>query len=1060
MKNVTNENKKDSRTGLEIAVIGMAVRFPGAKNVQEFWDNLKNGVESISFISDSEVAGTGFDPELFKNTNYVKSIGGAFENKEYFDARFFGYTPGEAKLMDPQMRIFHECAWEALEDAGCIPSKYGGLIGLYAGGESSLDWEGRVLLSGLAYELGVWAATHLSYKDYLVTRVSHRLDLKGPAVIIQTACSTSLAAVHIACRALLTGDCHIALAGGISVTSSPRVGYLYQEDMIFSPDGHCRAFDAKAKGTVSSEGAGIVVLKPLQAAISDGDHIYAIIKGSAMNNDGITKIGFTAPSPQGQAAVIKAAQRFARVESESIGYIETHGTGTALGDPIEIEALSKAFNTKKRKFCAVGSVKTNVGHLGITAGIAGFIKTVLVLKNKLVPASLHFETPNPAIDFENSPFLVNTKLTPWKNDKYPLRAGVSSFGIGGTNAHVILEEAPAENRDKEGTRGRAPLFNEESSKKYRLILLSAKTSASLDRMAENLVNHFKKNPDLNLADAVYTLQVGREAYRYRKIVLCTSLDEAAAALATGDPARVETFQVIYNEPSVVFMFPGQGSQYVNMGLELYRSEPVFREEMDRCIEILKPIMGCDIKEILYPHFDCKDGFPGPPPDGVGSLGQGDPRESPLPSDQINQTGITQPVIFALEYSLARLLLNWGIKPQAMIGHSLGEYTAACLAGVFSLEEALALVALRGKLMQKMAAGSMLSVPLPEAELKPLLDEELAIAAVNSSALCVVSGTDEAIAKFAKKLKNDGYECRKLLTSYAFHSRMMDPMLAEFEAKVKEFHFQEPGIPYISNLTGDWISAEDVTDSRYWVRHLRETVRFSKGLEKLLSLEKAIFVEVGPGNALSKFVNLHSQKTNDHIIMNLVRHPHENVPDVYYLLKKIGRLWIHGQPIDWNSFYANEKRHRISLPTYPFDRQYYWIEKVDYRNIDNNTNTNAGQIIVSTPDLSPGDNPSSNYFTSFSKAEKEILKIWQDLLGYERIGVDDNFFELGGDSVTAAAVRKRVKDVFNIDIPLVKIFHHPTIRSFAKSLLKGDEPKDKNSNSFQPGEDLVEILEKF
>ncbi|UCH93133.1 MAG: acyltransferase domain-containing protein, partial [Candidatus Aminicenantes bacterium] len=934
-------------------------------------------------------------------------------------------------------------AWEALEDAGYVPANYGGLIGLYAGSENSLGWESLAVLSGMAFEFGTWATSHLSDKDYLVTRVSHRLDLKGPAVTIQTACSTSLAAIHIAGRALLTGDCHIALAGGASVLHTPVRGYLYQEGMIFSPDGHCRAFDGGSQGTVMGEGVGVVVLKPLQTAISDGDHIHAIIKGSAINNDGISKQGFTAPSVQGQAGVIKAAQRIARVEPESIGYIETHGTGTSLGDPIEIEALNKAFNTKEKKFCGLGSVKTNLGHLGATAGVAGFIKTVLALKNRLIPPSLHFETSNPVIDFENSPFYVNTRLREWENNNgNPLRAGVSSFGIGGTNVHVILEEAP------KGTRELAPLS------KYHLILLSAKTPSALDKMTKNLTEYFKENllnrgnhenptnPGPTLADAAYTLQVGREAFAYRQVLGCASADEAVEALLSPEPTKVKTFQVDDNEPPVVFMFPGQGAQYVNMGRELYQKEPVFREEMDRCFEILKPLMGYDIKEILYPSERSE-----------GS----DRSDRSDRSDLIDQTGIAQPLLFVFEYSLAKLLLKWGIEPYAMIGHSIGEYVAACLSGVFLLEDALKLVSARGHLMQGLPPGAMLSVPLREEELQPLLElnGELSLAAVNSVSHCVVSGPGQAIDGFEKHLKEKGYSSRRLHTSHAFHSKMMDPILKEFEARVTRVELNEPRVPYISNVTGQWITVSQATSPGYWAGHLRETVRMGSGLGELLKKEEAVFVEVGPGRTLSTFVKQQANNKPGPKVINLVRHPRENTADTCYLLNKIGHLWGYGKAIEWKEFYRGEKRNRLPLPTYPFAGQRFWIEghplkiiaEIYHRSGLHKQDTGGmpGQTLAAPgstapPSLEFAAHPrtrhqrpqlKNEYTPPKDNIEKTLAQTWQNFLGIEKIGINDDLLELGADSLVFATVAAKIYKALQVNIPLAVFFNQPHIKGLAQ-----------------------------
>jgi amino acid adenylation domain-containing protein len=887
---------QDSRNGLEVAVIGMAGVFPEAKNIYEFWQNLRNGVESIVFLSAEELKETGIDPQWPDHAHYVPSPGGVLEGKAYFDAAFFGFAPLEAETMDPQLRLLHECAWTALEDAGCNPEDFNGSIGLYAGASANFGWEALTVLAGKKGRLGEFAASQLVDRCYLSTRISYKLNLRGPALTVQTACSTSLLTIHLACRGLQSGDCDIALAGGVSLFTSSDRGYLYQEGLILSPDGHCRAFDARAGGTAAGEGAGIVALKSLEEAIDGGDHIYAVIKGSAANNDGFRKVGFSGPSIEGQAEVIAAAFHMAEVEPDSIGYVETHGTGTSLGDPVEAEALKLAFNTSRRGICALGSVKTNIGHLDAAAGIAGFIKAVLALHHREIPASLHFQVPNPEIDFENSPFYVNTRLKTWEGDGYPLRAGVSSFGIGGTNVHVILEAAPAViNR------------NEEAVHRFRpqLIPLSARTKPALERMTANLADFFMKNPDIDPADAAYTLQTGRQAFAHRRMLVCQDIEEAAAVISSAAEDRLRSFTAQAEDRPVIFMFSGQGSQYVNMGLGLYESEPLFRQELDRCFDILKSLTGRDFKEILYP------------PEITASSGS-------APAE-LNRTEMAQPLLFAVEYATARLLLHWGIEANAMIGHSLGEYVAAHLVGIFSLEEALQLVSLRGQLMQAMPGGAMLSVSLGEKELRPLLDETLSLAAVNSSTLCTVSGETRAIAAFEKRLANVDCKTRRLVTSHAFHSPMMEPILADFERAVKQIGPKRPELAYISNLTGKRIGAEEVMDAGYWARHLRHTVRFADGLGELLKEDGAVFLEVGPGRALSTFVRQHKDKRPGNMVLDLLRHPQEDISDNRYWLTQVGQLWLFGKKIDWMALHAGDRRRRLPMPTYPFEEKRYWIE---------------------------------------------------------------------------------------------------------------------------------------
>ena len=893
--------KVDSdRTGLEIAVIGMAGRFPGAKNLEQFWDNLKNGIESISFFSKNELEDAGLDPGLIKNPDFVKAYG-VLENPGDFDASFFNYNPAEAAVMDPQIRILHECVWEALENAGYVPDSDTVSIGLYAGASPNFFWEASAYLSRQNDEpVAQFSGAILNNKDFLSTRISYNLDLSGPSFALHTACSTSLVAVDLACRGLLTGQCDIALAGGAAVCWPPQKGYTYREGMIFSPDGHCRSFDEKAKGSVFGEGVGIVALKLLENAIHDRDSIHAVIRGSASNNDGSRKVGYTAPGIKGQADVIKAALYMARVEHESISYIEAHGTATILGDPVEIKALNHAFDTDKKGFCRIGTVKTNVGHLDAASGAAGLIKTVLALKYKQIPPSLYFEAPNPKINFENSPFSVVTKLTPWKNDGYPLRAGVSSFGIGGTNAHVVLEEWPAahdpQHRDE-------LLRSPEEDREYQLILLSAKTQSALDTATENLVNHLKKEPGINLADVAYTLQVGRKAFQYRRMTVCPGINEAIERLSDPESRNVHTSFLKEEKKSIVFVLSGLGSQYVNMGLELYQREPVFRREMDRCFDILRPFMGYDIKNILYPS-----------------------PASSSPDPAVDQPEVAPLVIFIFEYALAKLLIKWGITPDAMIGYSFGEYVAACLSGIFSLEDALNLIVLRSQLIKETPPGAMLSVPVAKEKLQPLLKQTALSLAIDNGPSCIVSGPAAAIDAFEEQMKEKRYICMRLRhASRALHSYMMEPMAIKFEEKLGQFTLNKPQIPYISNVTGQWITAEEAASPGYWSRHLRETVEFAAGIKELVKEPGSLFVEIGPGQDLAALLLRYLEDQSDQHVVNLVRHPQRKISDVYYLLNKIGQLWLYGAKIDWPGFYSEEERRRISLPSYPFERQWYGID---------------------------------------------------------------------------------------------------------------------------------------
>ncbi len=866
----------------------MAGRFPGAKNLREFWGNLERGVESITFLSDKELLDAGVEEGLLQHSDYVKCAGGVLDDKADFDASLFGYTPREAEIMDPQVRIFHECVYEALNDAGYDSDSYRGLIGLFAGASSNFDWQGQVILSGKSEKVGQFEATSLSNKDLLTTHVAYKLNLKGPTVNVQTTCSTSLVAIHMACQALINGECDMALAGGVSAQPGSKTGYLHQEGMIRSRDGHCRAFDAAASGTIAGEGAGVVLLKLLEEAIDDGDHIHAIVKGSAVNNDGSRKIGYTAPSIEGQRDVIKQAHEVSEIEPESITYVETHGTGTELGDPIEIEALKMAFSTSRTGFCRIGSVKTNIGHLDAAAGVAGFIKTVLALQNKKIPASLNFSKPNPKIGLTNSPFVVNNSLTKWRNDGFSLRAGVSSFGIGGTNAHIVLEETPPE-------AVASPTSRDESA--AQLLLLSAHTEGALNRASLRLAQHIESGQCTDLRNLAYTLHVGRKSLQHRQAFV-TNLAEAAAPLKDAENHAFRQICKTENKP-VVFMFPGQGAQHADMALGLYREQKVFREHLDECLAVLHEHGRQEMKVVLFPGVD------------------GD-------TDIISQTAFTQPLLFAVEYALAMNLLHLGIRPYAMIGHSVGEYVAACISGVLSFGDALRLLALRGSLIQQLPPGQMVSVASHARDIESLLDG-LSIAAVNGPENTVVSGTEGAIASFGARLTAREINFRKLRTSHAFHSEMLDDILDEFEVAVAQIELSEPEIPFVSNLTGTWISVEQAKSSSYWRDHMRQTVRFADGLSTLAGAAESICIEVGPGRSLSALVRGAPPLRGRLTPVEMMRRVKEQDDDNLVFLGQLGRLWLNGVSPDWEALHQGRKCCRVPTPPYPFERQTFAID---------------------------------------------------------------------------------------------------------------------------------------
>src|SRR6202166_4930421 len=883
-----------------IAIVGMAGRFPGAESVEELWANLVAGRESISFFNDEELAASGLDAAELKRRGQYVAARGVLKDADCFDAAFFGVNPKEAQVMDPQQRGFLEACWAALERGGYAPDKMPGTASVFAGASTNTyvhhALEPRPELMEL---VGSDLVMYGNDKDYLTTRVAYKLGLKGPALNVATACSTSLVAVGQACQSLLMFQCDVALAGGVSVRVPQQRGYYYDEGNIGSPDGHTRTFDAKAEGTTFSNGVGVVVLKRLEDAVKDGDQIYAVIKGVGLNNDGSQRVSFGAPGVEGQSEAVAMAQALAGVDPETITYVEAHGTATPLGDPIEVAGLTKAFRmgTQAKQFCAIGSVKSNIGHLDVAAGVAGLIKTALALHNKIIPASLHFTKPNPKLEIEKTPFYVNASLKEWRSKgDTPRRAGISSFGSGGTNAHLVLEEAPQ-------TEPCGP------SRPWQLLVLSAKTPDALERATQNLSEHLKAIAARNegskqlseLADASFTLQTGRSEFAHRRLMTCADAAEGALALEAKDPKRVFTHHHKLVDPPVVFMFPGQGAQYAGMGAELYRTEPTFRAEVDRCAELLKPELKTDIREVIFPT--------------VGANKKSD--------ELLVQTRFTQPALFVIEYALAKLWMSWGIKPAAMIGHSVGEYVAGCLAGVFTLEDALTLIARRAALVQAQPGGAMLAIRLPEKEALTLLNPQLAIAAINSPNLCVVSGSNEAIGKLEEELAAKKIAARRLQTSHAFHSPMMEPVLAPFTKLLRKIKFREPQIPYVSNVTAQWITAEEANSPEYWAGHVRQTVRFADGAAELMKDSQYVLLEVGPGQTLSTLARQHPSKASQQTVLASLAMTGDQEP--HGLLDTLGRLWMNGVHVDWQQFYANERRLRAVLPTYPFERKRYWPE---------------------------------------------------------------------------------------------------------------------------------------
>lgn len=980
-----------------VAIVGMSGRFPGATSVAEFWRNQLAGIESISHFSMEELE-LG-DKAAAREPNYVRARS-ILKDIDLFDAEFFGILPKEAILMDPQHRLFLECCWEALEDAAYNPFDYAGAIGVVAGSSYGSYFLSQLCAQpGFAqnflenYQIGNYSPMMGNQPEFLPTRVSYKLNLRGPSYAIQTACSTSLLAVCQACQSLLTYQSDMMLAGGVSITLPQRRGYLYQEGGMGSADGHCRPFDKDAQGTVFGSGIGVVLLKRMEDAVADGDHIYAVIRGFASNNDGATKVGYTAPSIDGQANVITIAQQAAGIDARTVEYIEAHGTATPLGDPIELAALTKAFRTSTddNAFCTIGTAKANVGHLDIAAGITGLIHATHVVKHGQFPPTLNFKHSTDKFDFASSPFKVTATATKWESNGHPRRAGVSAFGVGGTNAHLILEEAPS-------------LAFTSPSRPVQLLPLSARSKEALDTATKDLSEYLKANPDISLADIAYTLQVGRRPFDYRRAVAADSFVSAIAGLETTLAIGNSSHGKKKSAPlEVSFMFPGQGAQHVNMAREIYKAEPAFRQSFDKCASLLHAEIGIDLRQTLFQDEVDGSGF------------------------DTTQTYFAQPAIFAIEYSLAQLWMSWGIEPRSMIGHSVGEFVAACLAGVFSLEDALRLVAIRGRLMQGLPKGDMLSIRMSEADVAPLLQDSLSIAAINAPSLCVVSGPSEAIAKLEEELNKRGLAHRKLYTSHAFHSSMMDPILASFRQEVDKIRLSNPTVPYVSCVTGGWITAKEATDPAYWTRHVRETVRFSQGVSLLMTEGDLALLEVGPGNTLATLARQHNPLAKNRIIVSSLSDGNPEHREDFVLQQSLGTLWTNGAKIGWENLHVGQRRLRVSLPTYPFERKHFWFSGTQTpTNEEFRITTGAKDpvgLVETISDPISKETLSMSVTTPNGAIPREehlrslITDIFEELSGLTIADDDKNasFLELGFDSLFLTQVSQSLQSKFGIKI---------------------------------------------
>ncbi|MEM9302262.1 MAG: beta-ketoacyl synthase N-terminal-like domain-containing protein [Pseudomonadota bacterium] len=893
---------EDANGGTDIAIIGMAGRFPGANGIEAFWQQLVAGNECLQALDEQTLRDAGVSEAQLQDPAYVR-VGGVMADPDCFDAAFFGYSPREAQLLDPQHRVFLECAWHALEHAGYDPARTPGAVGVFGGAGMNghlLQLYANAALRAQASPYELYVAND---KDFLATRVCYKLDLRGPGVSVQTACSSSLVAVHMACQSLIGGECDMALAGGVAI--SRQLGYQAVDGGIYSRTGHCRPFDADSDGTVGGNGVGVVALKRCDEAIADGDPVIAVIRGSAVNNDGALKVSYTAPQVDRQADVIAEALALADLRPEDISYVEAHGTGTAIGDPIEVAALSLAFGhpVERSRPCALGSVKGNIGHLDAAAGVAGLMKTALALQHRQLPASLHFSRANPQIDFEATPFRVIDRATAWDAEGKPRRAGVSSFGIGGTNAHVVLEEAPPQAAIAPG-------------EEPQVLILSAQRSEALPLLCSRLADHLDAHPDQSLADVAHTLQIGRKRWPHRAALAVASRDDASDGLRA--LAKASRGASALSQPTPVFMFPGQGSQFRGMGDVLYRVEPVFRDAVDLCAARLRAVCFEDVALHLPGQGSAQ---------GVGQHAGEDAGEGSRQDAERIDTALAQPALFALGYGLARLWQHRGVRPAAMIGHSLGELTAACVSGVLSLDSAVEIVALRGQLMSAMTPGAMLSVACPPERLASMLDAELSIAADNGPELCTVAGPEAAIAALEQQLADSGTAHRRLPTSHAFHSASMQAVVEPFAQAIGRHALAAPEIPFLSGVTGTWITPAEATDPAYWARQLREPVRFADGMRELLKLPDPVLLELGPGRSLSTLARLNAAEGAPAPLTIPALPSRAENHEALGCLPAMGSLWCAGVDVAWDSIRPASAgpRRRVPLPLYPFARTRFPIE---------------------------------------------------------------------------------------------------------------------------------------
>jgi acyl transferase domain-containing protein len=976
-------NKKD------IAIIGISGVFPKSKDVNSLWKNLIKGDELLHFYSKEELN------DLEKNGNNNVFVDAKVKEANTFDHSFFGFNKEEAHYMDPQIRLFFEQTWLAIEDAGYNLSEIKKRIGLFVGASDNINWRAYTKINQ-PRNINPFYLNQISNKNHINSLVSYKLNLKGPSYYIDTACSSSLVALHVACRNLLLRECSVAIAGGVRIDTTDSIGYRYEEGMIYSKDGHCKPFDKDSSGTIFGEGAGAVVLKRLEDAVNDNDNIYAVIKASSTNNDGNNKVGFTAPSIEGQYNCINQSIRTAKIEPSTISYIEAHGTGTNLGDSVEIEALNKVFNYDKNKHCAIGSIKGNIGHLDAASGIASLIKTILIIKNKTIPPSINYTEPNPNIDFNSGPFFVNKETIKFTDTDKPFRAGVSSFGIGGTNAHVILEEAPSIERE---------VFK--SEKEHNIIAFSAKTATSLEEYKKSILNFLSDNKDLDINNISYTYLTGRSDFKYRKVFILK-----------GDQVLTDkdnlTLDVSKKDRNIVFLFPGQGSQYINMGKDLYDNIPYFKTIIDEGLRFIDEELGRNLKDILF-------------------------NENNSLEHEINDTKNSQPLLFLIEYALAKTLINYGLSPNIMLGHSLGEYVAACISNVFSFKEGVSLVTKRGELMSETESGSMLAINGTTDMIFELISEDIEVAAINSSTSFVLSGSKTSISELKITLEEKGIACGLLSTEKAFHSKFMDSIKSSYGEILNSIQFNSPSIPFISNISGKMITAEEATSKLYWLRHMRETVNFYEGSNTLLKSESSDFIEIGPGftltNILKKKIRAEKLKKDTYYTL---RNKKQNGNDYERVISLLGDFWLKGIKINWQALFYEKKLKKMSLPTYPFDDNVFptrvnVFEKYEemFKNVNASLNENLSQVdenVKTTPNETK--KVKSNDYKSnalLNSTEIKLIEIWKDFFQTDDIGEEDDFFDLGGDSLKAITMVNRIYETFNVKLDISLMFNKTNIK---------------------------------